>query len=80
MLNLRDGSGFTNHSDDASCRVIYSEDKIYKDTKTIAVRDIPKGDELTENYNKYPFEWPSWLYEMVEKDIPERAKFNDVLL
>jgi hypothetical protein len=60
ILYLYDDSQYYNHDDSPNCGQL-EDDKL----DSYAIRDISKGEELTENYTKYSF--PSWFLEELQK-------------
>ena len=60
ILYLYDDSQYYNHSDSPNCGPM-EDNKL----SLYALRDIKKGEELTENYTKYSF--PSWFLEELQK-------------
>lgn len=53
FMEHRDGSDIINHSDDANMAALFPETKDYRDLKGVAVKDIKKGDEITDRYQDY---------------------------
>ena len=47
FVELRDGTEFTNHSDDWNSQIIYDESKDYRKMTCVARKAIKAGDEIT---------------------------------
>ena len=60
ILYLYDDSQYFNHSESPNCGSMGG-----KELRLFALRDIKKGDELTESYSKYSF--PLWFLEELQK-------------
>lgn len=76
MIYLGDGSGVLNHSADCNSEIVYNEEKNYKKLRSIATKDIKKGEEITENYSYYPKMRQDWVIKTFRRYVPTRLEFE----
>ena len=75
FIELRDGSHYTNHSDDDwNGQTVYDPSKDYKKMTNVAMRDIKVGEEITETYLTYMSTKAKWVNDLMIKYDPERKK------
>jgi hypothetical protein len=76
FIYLRDGTQVMNHSDEPNSQVVYNEEGDYRQLRSIAIRDIKAGEELTENYAHYTKSRNNWVEEVFREYLPSRLEFE----
>ena len=75
LIWLRDGTQSTNHSFEPNSEYVHHPNDWCK-IKSIALRDIKAGEEITEDYSNYTKSTGDWVEELWQKYLPERLKFE----
>lgn len=75
FLELRDGSQYTNHSNEPNQGGPWSVQP--SEEMCIVIKDVKEGEELTDHYGVFHDSKAGWVHELMEKYCPMRHEFEE---
>jgi hypothetical protein len=57
--------------------ISFPSSKDFREVKSLAARDIKRGEEITESYLNYPAKQSGWLPDLLRKYCSESLEFDE---